>query len=177
MNRKSGALLGLGVVLVGIQLVPVERTNPPVTGEIRAPDEVMAILERSCRDCHTNETSWPWYSRVAPVSWLVAHDVDEGREHANFSEWDTYDAKERDDVLEEMVEVMEKGEMPLRKYTALHPSAKLREADRERLAEWARAERVEPSPAAAGPAPSPAGDAAGTSEPAAAGNRGGDPER
>lgn len=151
MNRKTGALLVLGVVVVGAQLVPVDRSNPPVAGEIEAPDDVRTVLERSCWDCHSNETVWPWYAHVAPVSWLVAQDVEEGREHANFSAWAAYDGKERDEVLEELVEVMEEEEMPLRKYTALHPSAKLSPAERERLIDWARALREEI--AAAGEAP------------------------
>lgn len=138
MKRGTAALVGAGIVLLGIQLVPVDRSNPPVTGEIRAPDDVMSVLERSCWDCHSNETHWPWYAYVAPVSWLVAHDVEEGREHVNFSEWDAYDAGERDEALEEVVEVMEEQEMPLGKYIRLHPDADLSAAERERLIAWAR---------------------------------------
>ncbi len=143
MKRTTGALLGLGLVLVGIQFVPVERTNPPVTGEVPAPDDVKAILERSCWDCHSNETVWPWYAHVAPASWLVAEDVEDGRRHANFSAWDRYAADDRDEVMEEVVEVMEEAEMPLRKYTFIHRDAKLSDAERERLIEWARAMRAE----------------------------------
>lgn len=152
MKRTTGVLLGLGVVLVGIQLVPVDRTNPPVTGEVPAPDDVRAVLERSCWDCHSNETSWPWYSRVAPASWLVAEDVEDGRRHANFSTWDRYDAEERDEVMEEVVEVMEGEEMPLWQYTLLHRDAQLSRAERERLIEWARAVRAEIGAAQAGAA-------------------------
>ena len=72
--------LALIVCLVAAQFVPVDRTNPPVGQEIVAPAEVMTVLERACYDCHSNETVWPAYSRVAPVSWLVARDVQEGRE-------------------------------------------------------------------------------------------------
>ena len=143
MKRTTGALLGLGVVFLGIQLVPVERTNPPVTGEVPAPDDVMAILQRSCWDCHSNETRWPWYSRVAPVSWLVAEDVEDGRRHANFSAWDGYDAKDSDEVLEEVIEVMEKAEMPIWQYTLVHGDAKLSADERERLIAWAREMRAE----------------------------------
>jgi hypothetical protein len=76
------SLLALGIL---IQLIPIRRDNPPATGSVAAPPEVMSILRRSCYDCHSNETIWPWYSRVAPVSWLVARDVHEGRRHVNFS--------------------------------------------------------------------------------------------
>ena len=75
------------------QLVPVERTNPPVEAEIVAEPEVHALLRRACYDCHSHETVWPWYAWVAPVSWLVAHDVDHAREELDFSRFESYDAK------------------------------------------------------------------------------------
>ena len=70
-----------------MQLVSFERTNPPVTGEIKAPGDVKPLLERACYDCHSNQTVWPWYSRIAPGSWLMHRDVIEGRKELNFSEW------------------------------------------------------------------------------------------
>jgi hypothetical protein len=103
----------------------------------------MAILQRSCWDCHSNETRWPWYSRVAPVSWLVAEDVEDGRRHANFSAWDRYDAKDSDEVMEEVIEVMEEAEMPIWQYTLVHGDAKLSTDERERLIAWAREMRAE----------------------------------
>ena len=80
---------------------PVDRENPPVTGDIGAPSEVDAILRTSCYDCHSNETVWPWYSYLAPASWLVAEDVEHGREHLNFSEWTSYESGKRIHKLEE----------------------------------------------------------------------------
>ena len=97
---KKG-LLGLVVALVAIQLVPVDRTSPPVTADIAAPANVRAVLKRACYDCHSNETTWPWYSRVAPVSWLVARDVREGRKELNFSDWGGYAAKRQARKLKE----------------------------------------------------------------------------
>lgn len=130
------ALVAL-VLLFGVaQLVPVSRTNPPVEQEVDAPPEVHAILERSCYDCHSHETRWPWYSRVAPVSWLVAHDVDEGREHLNFSTWGRYDAEERAENLEEIAEVLDEGEMPPWFYLPMHSDARLSEADLETMRGW-----------------------------------------
>ena len=79
MNWFGKAALGAGGVAVLIQLVSFERTNPPVTGEVEAPPEVKALLKRACFDCHSHDTTWPWYSKVAPVSWLVHRDVVEGR--------------------------------------------------------------------------------------------------
>ena len=119
------------IVLIGIQFVPLSKTNPPVTGEIKAPADVMEILRTSCYDCHSNEVKWPWYSNIAPGSWLVVYDVNEAREHINFSEWDSYSAEDRADDIEEIWEEVEEGEMPLWYYLPLHPEAKLSDAQKE----------------------------------------------
>ncbi len=130
---------GLAVLLVAAQAVPYgEATNPPVESEVAAPAEVRSILERACYDCHSNETVWPWYSQVAPAKWLVRRDVAEGREHLNLSTWNRLDAEDRAHALEEIVEVMEEGEMPLAVYTPLHPEARLTDAERQRIMDWAR---------------------------------------
>ena len=130
-------LLILVVAMIVIQFVPVERTNPPVTGTIAAAPDVQAILQRSCYDCHSHETVWPWYSYVAPVSWLVADDVREAREHVNFSTWQSYDAQEQADLKREAWEEVEEGEMPLSYYLSMHPQAKLSEQDRTLIRKWA----------------------------------------
>jgi hypothetical protein len=125
-----------GLLLLLFQLVPQDRSNPPVRLEIQAPGEIHEILRRSCYDCHSNETRWPWYAWVAPVSWLVVHDVHEGRDEMNFSEWDRYDPEERVDKLEEAWEEVEEGEMPMFPYTVLHPSARLSEAELRAFEAW-----------------------------------------
>ena len=135
--KKSKVVFWLIVVIaVGIQLIPVNRTNPPVTGEIEAPQEVMAILHRSCFDCHSNETKWPWYSYVAPASWLVAKDVRDGRRHINFSEWRDYNSKQKKHKQEECGEMVAIGEMPLWFYLPLHSESNLSEEDIELLVSW-----------------------------------------
>jgi hypothetical protein len=128
------------VLLVGIavQLVPVERGNPAIETEIVVPVEVRAVLRESCYDCHSNETVWPWYSQVAPASWQVAHDVEEGREHLNFSTWNRYDEREQHHKVEEIWEEIEKGKMPLPKYLRLHPNARLTPEDLATLEGWVR---------------------------------------
>ncbi len=133
-KRALVALLAVGLLA---QLVPVDRTNPPVTADLQAPEDVRAVLRRACYDCHSNETTWPWYSRVAPISWLVAHDVDEAREHMNFSTWGTLSADEQEHLREEAWEEVEEGEMPLWFYVPLHAEAKLDDADRAVLQAWA----------------------------------------
>jgi hypothetical protein len=122
-------LLTVAGLALAIQFVRPERSNPPVTREARWSSEATAELARqTCYDCHSNETQWPWYSSVAPVSWLVARDVVEGREHLNFSEWD-----QPNDGLDGIVEVVESAEMPPRKYVLMHPEARLDDATRAAL--------------------------------------------
>lgn len=129
--------IALLALLVLAQFVPVDRTNPPVSEEIVAPAEVMTVLERACYDCHSNETVWPAYSRVAPVSWLVARDVRLGREALNYSSWGRYSAEERSELLEETWEEVEEGEMPMKAYVLLHPAARLTPEDYAVLRAWA----------------------------------------
>lgn len=132
--------LGIGLlmaVLIGIQFIPVDTTNPAVKAEIKVPAEIKTLLETSCYDCHSNQTRWPWYSRIAPVSWLVAHDVEEAREHLNFSEWGLLDFEEQAELIEEIWEEVEEGEMPLWFYLPLHPEAQIDDRDRRILKEWA----------------------------------------
>ena len=95
-----------------MQAVPVNRENPPVESEIPAPQEVREILERACYDCHSNQSRWPWYGYIAPASWLVEYDIEEARDHMNFSEWDSYDEDEQIDMIEEAWEEVLDEEMP-----------------------------------------------------------------
>lgn len=134
-------LIGLGVLFVAIQFIPVERTNPPVTGLVDAPEDVLTTLRRSCWDCHSNETEWPWYAYVAPMSLRVSQHVWMGREHVNFTEWDGYDAEERDEAYEEIAKEIDRGGMPLKDYLLVHRNAKLTTSDRERLVSWAESAR------------------------------------
>lgn len=130
--------LVLGVALVAIQLVPVDRSNPVVETEMPAPDDVRGLLRRACYDCHSNETVWPWYSRIAPVSWLLAFDVREGRKELNYSTWNRYDEKRQAKLVKESWEELAEGEMPPWYYTPLHPEATLSDAERAVLREWAK---------------------------------------
>lgn len=128
----SRAGLALFALLAAIQLVPYGRdhVNPPVLGEPAWDSpETRALTERACFDCHSNQVTWPAYSHVAPVSWLVQRDVDNARAHLNFSEW-TRPQKDADEAAEEVRE----GEMPLKIYTLMHAHARLTPAERERLA-------------------------------------------
>ncbi len=128
-------LLILAVVIIGIQLIPVKRTNPPVAYDFDGPAEVKAILKRSCYDCHSNETTWPWYSHVAPVSWLLADHVKEGREHLNFSEWEGM--KDMGWIPGKILREVSEGEMPLKSYLLIHSDARVSPADLAVLGKWA----------------------------------------
>ena len=130
------SIAALAITLVVIQFIPVDRTNPPVETEVPATVEVQQVLRRACYDCHSNETIWPWYSRIAPVSWLVARDVREGREELNFSTWNRLTTKERIKALHESWETVEEGEMPLWFYIPTHPQSRLSVQDRSVLRAW-----------------------------------------
>ncbi len=130
------AMIGGIVLVAGLQLVPVKRTNPPVTMDVDADDVTKALLRRSCYDCHSNETVWPWYSYIAPMSWLVVDDVNTARGRFNFSEWDTDDQDYQIYLIGLMLERVERGEMPPGKYLSLHPGAKITESDLEILRKW-----------------------------------------
>lgn len=126
------------VAAAAIQLIPVKRDNPPVGFEVSAPADVKAILERSCYDCHSNRTKWPWYSRVAPVSWLVARDVHKGRREMNFTEWPEFDLEEQEHLFGGIAKKVERRQMPLPIYLTMHPEARLNAEQRRTLVAWAR---------------------------------------
>lgn len=138
-------LLGLLVIFAGIQLVPVDRSNPPVETEVPAPPEVRAVLRRACYDCHSNETVWPWYSKVAPVSWLVASDTHDGRKELNFSTWNRYTSEQQAKKLKESWEQVAEGEMPLWIYMPTHREAVLSDADKALLRAWATGTAQKPT--------------------------------
>ena len=131
-----GAMLVVVVVFAAIQLVPVHRRNPPVESDIPTSPEVKAILRRACYDCHSNETVWPWYSRIAPISWILAKDVHAGREELNFSTWNRYSTKDQVKQLKESWKEVAEGEMPPWVYTAPHRQARLSADDRAVLRAW-----------------------------------------
>lgn len=113
------------ISIVGIQFILVDHTNPPVTGEISLPYNLKSAIKKSCYNCHSNETKWPWYSYVAPVSWFIVKDVKDGRKHLNFSEWNLISLSKREKIMEEIWEEVEAGEMPMGTYVIMHPEAKL----------------------------------------------------
>lgn len=140
--------IALGVIVLGIQFFRPNRDNPAVDplqslfSNAQVPPEVATLIRSACFDCHSNETRWPFYSNIAPVSWLVAMDVTQGRKHMNFSEWGSYANKKRALKLDRMQDEVTEGGMPLPKYLLLHPDARLSDADRKRIADWAATEEA-----------------------------------
>lgn len=133
-TRRWWYRIGLGLLgaFVAIQLVPFgrNRVNPPTVSEPSWDSgATRALAKQACFDCHSNETEWPAYARIAPVSWLIEHDVVEGRAVLNFSEWQRPQEKSTD-AAEELLE----GEMPPAMYRLMHAHARLNDADRDRLA-------------------------------------------
>lgn len=130
------AVTGFGL----LQLTNPARTNPPAVHDLMAanapPQRVAAMLHAACYDCHSSATRWPWYSHIAPMSWLIAGDVKEGREHLNLSDWPGADSKRAAKLLDRMSEEIAAGEMPLAKYTKIHADARLTEGQRKELAAW-----------------------------------------
>jgi hypothetical protein len=102
---------------------------------------VFKVLERSCQNCHSEKTEWPWYSNIAPMSWLVESDVSQARGHMNFSRWDDYTAEQKQEILARMGTVVRGRQMPPGRYTLVHPTAKLSVVEREQIYVWAHTER------------------------------------
>lgn len=135
MRTVRLALLGLLIAFLAAQLIRPVRTNPPsdpgysFAAVAKPSPQAAAVLERSCRDCHSNQTAWPWYSSVAPISWLVARDVVNGRRKLNFSEWQLYGEDMTRIKKIEICEQVQSGKMPLPFYLPLHPEARLTRED------------------------------------------------
>jgi hypothetical protein len=143
--------LVVAALFVVIQARQPSRINPPVDPDldikwyVPVTPGAWPILARSCDDCHSNRTVWPWYSAVAPISWLVANDVSEGRSKMNLSEWGSYPLKKRLDLLKGICEEVTEGKMPPAAYALMHPSARLAPGDVKTLCQWTRTFERPPS--------------------------------
>jgi hypothetical protein len=139
LRRIGIALLAM---LVVAQFIPVNRRNPgfnpakTIYAKEKMPEPVKRVFERSCANCHSNSTDWPWYSYVAPVSWMVANDVHEARAKVSFSAWGDYPANKREEKLEEICEQVTNGDMPDPKYLLVHRQARLTPTERDAVCQW-----------------------------------------
>lgn len=132
------------VLIVIIQFIrPTKNNNPEVSANhiysmYATSNEVKTILDKACNDCHSNVTKYPWYNNIQPVAWFVSHHVNEGKEHLNFSEFGNYNAKRQSKKLDEVIDEVKEGEMPLSSYTLIHTNAKLSQEEKATLTQWAQ---------------------------------------
>ena len=146
ITLKKTVIVIIGLLLI-FQLFRIDKTTKPVDpatdfiSVTQANSEVATILKTSCYDCHSNQPVYPWYTNVAPLSWWIKHHINEGSEHLNFSEWGNYKLKRKDHKLEECIEMIEEGEMPMSSYTLIHGNAKLNDAQKTLLINWFKSSR------------------------------------
>jgi hypothetical protein len=145
----ASALIVASAFIHPFGVVKIKSARPLLAGSNVDP-AVLHILERSCQNCHSERTEWPWYSYVAPMSWLIENDVHQGRSHMNLSRWDEYDPARQHDLLAELAAVVRNRRMPLPRYTLLHPGAKPSPEEFDRIYQWTRTERRRLAPANAG---------------------------
>ena len=135
-------LIVLVVAFIALQFVPNKMPKNAVAGKDDLissgvlPSTISSILRTSCYDCHSNQTSYPWYSKVAPASWLLAKDIREGRDDLNFSEWGSYSKRHQIGKLRKIKEEVTSGDMPLKNYLLIHRHAKLSPEQKNALAKW-----------------------------------------
>ncbi|MCA1623382.1 MAG: heme-binding domain-containing protein [Acidobacteria bacterium] len=138
----------LAVAFFAIQFYRPDRTNPLIVeaetleASTQVPENVQKILERSCNDCHSNKTVYPWYSNISPFSWMLVDHINEGRRELNFSAWGTYTNKRKRHKLDETCEQITDGLMPHNQYLWIHRDARLSEADKKILCDWAETEKA-----------------------------------
>ena len=149
MRKHVGPLLIAGIALLAISSILIhpfgdvkaQRSDKPLLLDSSFDPQVVATVEQSCQDCHSEKTKWPWYSYVAPMSWMIENDVQRARSHMNLSRWNGYNQDEQQEILLKMAILVRNRAMPLPRYVLLHPEAKLSDVQAAYLYEWARGER------------------------------------
>ena len=148
MSLKKKIAYGILGLLVIIQFFRIDKDNPTVNPDMdfvvlsSASEDMRDLLKTSCYDCHSNETIYPWYSNVAPISWWVKDHVNDARGHLNFSVWGEYNEKRKDHKLEEIIDEVNEHEMPLKSYLIVHTESKLDDTKREELTNWIQSLRT-----------------------------------
>ncbi|TWP28046.1 cytochrome C [Apibacter muscae] len=138
---KKKLLIALAILLA-IQLFRIDKTNKPINKKLdyvsltHAPKNIEKILEKSCYNCHSNQTIYPWYANVAPISWLVKSHINEGKKFINFSEYGLYNVYQKDHINKGLYEVIKNGRMPLSSYLLLHQEDNLSNEQRQELLNW-----------------------------------------
>jgi hypothetical protein len=143
---KKRILIILAIVIVGMQFFKLEpHSTPlpkaPLENVVSVPQEIQSILQKSCANCHSEKTVYPWYARIQPIGWWINHHIEEGRMEFNMEQFGNYPIKRQAHLLEEIEEVVESGEMPMRSYTLMHSKAKLSQTEKKWLVTWANYSR------------------------------------
>lgn len=139
---KKKILIGLVAFFITIQLIRIDKTNPAYNEAedfltlTQAPADIAALVKTACYDCHSHQSAYPWYTNIAPVSWLIANHIKEGRQHLNFSTWASYPAEKAAHKLEECAEEVGENKMPMTSYVVMHSEAKMTDAQKEKLVAW-----------------------------------------
>jgi hypothetical protein len=157
LKKRLGSILLSGIALLTVCSAVVhpfgaiksQRSDKPLLLDSTFSPEVVRTIERSCQNCHSEKTEWPWYSYVAPMSWMIENDVRRGRSHMNLSRWNGYNHQEQQEILLKMSTLVRNRAMPLPRYLLLHPESKLSDAEVAYLSEWARSEHKRLKAAAA----------------------------
>lgn len=121
---------------------PSANSHSPLLVGAQIDSGTQQLIERSCRDCHSEATRYPWYSYVVPISWIINYDVQQGREHLNLSRWKEYSLIRRERALSEIANQVRDGAMPLWQYTWIHRNTRLSDADADVIFQWTQAERL-----------------------------------
>ncbi|WP_026898122.1 heme-binding domain-containing protein [Daejeonella oryzae] len=152
MSRTQKILIGVLAIIILIQFIrpakniSVAATPNDIFEHYQAPDTLKQLIKTACYDCHSNNTVYPWYSNIQPVAWWLNDHVEEGKSKLNFSEFATYTAKKGDHKLEEVMEEVKEGNMPLKSYTLIHTKTKLNTSQREAIVQWAMQTRKQIQP-------------------------------
>lgn len=145
---KKKAVIAIGIVLFLIQFIRIDKHNPPIDPKLDfyskydVPMDVKTLLHNACDDCHSHSVKYPWYTNIQPVGWWIKGHINGGLEHLNFSVWNEYDVPKQNHKIDECIEYIEKGWMPLGTYKFLHPEAKLTEEERKRMVAFFESIRV-----------------------------------
>jgi hypothetical protein len=153
---KKIIFLVLITAFVALQFIPIlfkkepapVSANVSMTNVMSVPDDIKSMLKKSCADCHSQQTDYPWYSYVQPLGMWIDHHIKEGKEHFNMDEFGIYSLEDQQHLLEEMAEEVQEGEMPLKSYTLIHTDAKLTVAEKARFIRWANGNRKPGNPEA-----------------------------
>ena len=138
----AGLMVAISAFVHPFGMVKAQSYEMPLFAGTQMDLDVLQIFERSCQNCHSEKTEWPWYSYIAPIGWFIEKDVEQGREHMDFSRWDEYDRASQRDILTRMSAVLRSRQMPLPRYLILHPGSKLSDGDIAMIDDWTQKERL-----------------------------------